>query len=88
MVAYLDEVKTISMKIKYFKICQIPREEKRKVDALANLASAFDFTSDRSVPLKFFLNPSIDVAKTIFQAIVDPTWMDDIITYLWMGNCH
>ena len=82
MVAYLDEVKTISMNIKDFKICQIPREENRKASALANLASAFDFTSDRSVPLKFLLSPSIDVAKTIFQAATNSTCMDDIITYL------
>ena len=34
MVSYLDEVRTISMKIKEFKICQIPREENKKVDAL------------------------------------------------------
>ena len=65
IVAYLDEVKTISMKIKDFKICQIPREENKKADALANLVSSFDFTSDKSVPLKFLPNPSIDVAKII-----------------------
>ena len=51
MVAYLDEVKAISMKIKYFKICQIPKEESKKTDALANLASTFDFILDWSVPL-------------------------------------
>ncbi|GFS42075.1 hypothetical protein Acr_00g0077930 [Actinidia rufa] len=39
MVAYLDEVKTMSRKIKDFKICQIPREEDKKADALTNLAS-------------------------------------------------
>ncbi|PSR86062.1 Ribonuclease [Actinidia chinensis var. chinensis] len=43
MVAYLDEVKTISEKIKDFRICQIPREENKKADDLANLTSAFDF---------------------------------------------
>ena len=37
MVAYLDEMKSISMKIKDFKIHQIPRKENRKADALANL---------------------------------------------------
>ena len=53
MMAYLDEVKTISTKIQGFKICQIPREENKKVDALANIASAFDFISDRSILLEF-----------------------------------
>ena len=48
--AYLDEVKTISIKIKDFKIRQIPREEYKKAGALANLASAFDFISYRSIP--------------------------------------
>ncbi|GFY95336.1 hypothetical protein Acr_10g0007210 [Actinidia rufa] len=58
MVAYLDEVKNVSMKIKDFKIRQILREENRKADALANLASAFDFISDMNIPLEFLPNPS------------------------------
>ena len=33
MVAYLDEVKSMSMKIKDFNIRQIPREENKKTDA-------------------------------------------------------
>ncbi|GFY90817.1 hypothetical protein Acr_07g0010140 [Actinidia rufa] len=82
MVAYLDKVKNKSMKIKYFKIRQIPKEENKKADALANLASAFDFISDKSILLEFFPNPSIKIAKTIYQAEADPTWMDDIIAYL------
>ena len=49
---------------------------------MANLASAFDFISDRSVLLEFLTNSSIDVAKTIFQATIDLTWMEDIIAYL------
>ena len=86
MVAYLDEVKTTSTIIKDFKIRQISKEENKKADALANLASAFDFTSNRSVHLEFWPNSSIDVAKTIFQVATDPTWMDDIITYLQDGK--
>ena len=50
MVTYLDEVKTISTKIKNFKILQIPKEENKKADALANLASAFNFFLDRNIP--------------------------------------
>ena len=46
MAAYLNEVKSISQKIKKFTICQIPKEENRKANALANLASTFDFVSD------------------------------------------
>ena len=52
-VAYLDKVKNISMKIKYFKIRQIPREENKKANALANLVSTFDFILDRSIPMEF-----------------------------------
>ena len=36
--AYLDEVKILFGKIKDFRVRQIPREENRKADALANLA--------------------------------------------------
>ena len=63
MMAYLDEVKAMSMKIKNFKICQIPKEENKQVDAMANLASNFDFISDRSVPLEFLPNINIDITK-------------------------
>ena len=74
------------MKIKKFKIRQIPKEENKKVDTLANLASAFDFISDRSISLEFLVGPSINVAKTICQAEVYPMWMDEIITYLKDGK--
>ena len=82
MVAYLNEVKAMSTKIKDFKIRQILREENKKVDALANLASAFKFISNKSIPLEFLPSPSIDIAKTICQAATSSTWMDDIIAYL------
>ncbi|GFS40384.1 hypothetical protein Acr_00g0068230 [Actinidia rufa] len=76
----------ISMKTKDFKIFQIPIKENKKADVQANLASAFDFTSDRSVPQEFLPNLSIDIAKIICQATTNPTWMDDIITYLKDGE--
>ena len=86
MVTYLDEVKIMSTKIIDFKISQIPREENKKADALANLASVIEFISDRSIPRKFLPSPSIDNAKTICQAAADPMWIDDIIAYLWDGT--
>ena len=85
MADYLDEVKSMSQKIKSFTIRQIPREENRKADALANLASTFDFISDRSIPLEFMSNPSIEIAKPICPTETNPTWMDEIITYLQHG---
>ena len=72
----------MSTKIKDFKIFQIPREKSKKANSLANLASAFNFTLNRSIPMEFLPNSSTNVAKTIFQAIADLTWMDDIIMYL------
>ena len=71
------------MKIKDFRIRQIPREENKEADALANLTSAFNFISDRSIPLKFLPNPSIEVANPVYQTEVGLTWMDNIIAYLW-----
>ena len=82
MVAYLDKVKNMSMKIKDFKIWQIPIEENRKADVLANLASDFDFISDRSIPIEFLPNPSIEVAKLVCPIEASPTWMYDITAYL------
>ena len=72
----------MSMKIEYFKICQILKEENKKADALANLASTFDFILDRSIPLEFLPNPSIEVAKPACPIEASPTCMDDIIAYL------
>ncbi|GFS32087.1 hypothetical protein Acr_00g0020740 [Actinidia rufa] len=66
MVAYLDEVKTITAKIQNFKILQISKEENKKANALANLAPAVNFISNKSIPLEFLLNPSIEVAKPIY----------------------
>ena len=79
-------MQTISTKTRDFKICQIPKEDNKKADALTNLTSAFDFTSDKSIPLEFLQNSSIDVAKIVCQAAVDPMWMDDIIAYLTDGK--
>ena len=66
ILAYLDKVKNMSGKIKDFKIRQIFRKENKKADALANLASTFDFVLDKSIPLEFLLNPSIEVAKSVY----------------------
>ena len=73
MVAYMNEVKVMSIKIKDFKIRQIFIEENKKADALANRASAFDFILDRNIPLEFFPNPSIDVTKTICETTTNST---------------
>ncbi|GFZ15780.1 hypothetical protein Acr_25g0001890 [Actinidia rufa] len=85
MVAYLNEVKTMSRKIRDFKICQIPREENKKADALAILASAFYFILDKHIPLEFLASPSTEVANPVFQSKGSPTWMDKIFVYLQNG---
>ena len=82
----MDEVKIMSKKIKNFTIRQISREENKKVDALANLTSIFDFISDRSIHLEFLPNPSIDIIKPICPVEADPTWMDEIIAYIKHGT--
>ncbi|GFZ17083.1 hypothetical protein Acr_26g0003530 [Actinidia rufa] len=86
MVAYLDKVKAISSKIRDFKISQIPWKKNKKADALANLASALDFISDRNIPLEFLPNPSIDITNPFYQDTTNLSWMDDIITYLKDGK--
>ncbi|GFZ06814.1 hypothetical protein Acr_18g0009840 [Actinidia rufa] len=86
MMAYLGEVKAASAKIKEFKIHQIPREDNKKADALANLASTFEFLSDRCIPLEFLASPRIGVANQILQTEESPTWMDEIIAYLQRGT--
>ena len=73
MEAYLDEVKNMSMKIKEFKIFQIPREVNKKDDALTNLTSAFNFfISDRNILLEFLPSPSIEIAKIVYQIEAGP----------------
>ncbi|GFS42902.1 hypothetical protein Acr_00g0082420 [Actinidia rufa] len=56
-----------------------------EADALANLASTFEFISDRCIPLEFLANPSIGIANQILQTEENPTWMDEIIAYLQKG---
>ncbi|GFS29293.1 hypothetical protein Acr_00g0006120 [Actinidia rufa] len=85
MIAYLGEVKAVSAKIKEFKIHQIPREDNKKADALANLASTFEFISDRCIPLEFLTSPSIVIANQVLQTEENPTWLDEIIAYLREG---
>ncbi|GFZ01032.1 hypothetical protein Acr_14g0006670 [Actinidia rufa] len=85
MIAYLGEVKAVSAKIKEFKIHQIPREDNKKADALANLASTFEFISDRCIPLEFLTSPSIGIANQVLQTEENPTWLDEIIAYLQEG---
>lgn len=53
---------------------------------MANFVSAFEFLSDRSIPLKFLPSSSIDISETVCQTIVDPTWMDDIIANIKDGK--
>ncbi|GFS34966.1 hypothetical protein Acr_00g0037010 [Actinidia rufa] len=69
MIAYLGEVKTLSSKIKEFKINQIPREDNKKADALANLASTFEFISDRN------LKARLERSKS--------EWAEDLPSILW-----
>ncbi|GFZ05232.1 hypothetical protein Acr_17g0008040 [Actinidia rufa] len=86
MMAYVDEVKTMATKIQNVRISQIPKKENKKADALANLVSTFDLISDRSISLELLPNPSIEVAKPIYQAASDLTWIGDIIAYLRDGT--
>ncbi|XP_057502755.1 uncharacterized protein LOC130786489 [Actinidia eriantha] len=85
-VAYLDEVNIMSGKIRNFKIRQIPRKENKEADALANLTLAFDFSSDRCIPLEFLASLNIEVANSVFRAEEGPTWMDEIFIYLRDGT--
>ena len=63
-----------------------PREENRKADALANLASTFDFVSDRNISLKFLSKPSIEITKPVYPIETDPTWINEIVAYLQNGT--
>ena len=74
--AYLDEVKNMSGKTKDFKIRQILREENKKADVLTNLTSTFDFVSNKSLPLEFLLNSSIEVTdQSVRQKRARHEWM-------------
>ncbi|GFS41656.1 hypothetical protein Acr_00g0075590 [Actinidia rufa] len=86
MMAYLGEIKAASTKLKEFRIHQIPREDNKTADALAILASTFEFVSNRCVPLEFLGSPSIGGANQILQIEESPTWMDEIIAYLQGGT--
>ncbi|GFY91570.1 hypothetical protein Acr_07g0017660 [Actinidia rufa] len=73
----LDAFYDSQLVIKNFKIRQIPREKNKKADALDNLASAFNFISDKIIPMEFLPNPSIDVTKTIYLSCNRRTDVDE-----------
>ena len=78
----------MSMKVKAFKIHQIPIEENKKANVLANLASGFDFISDRNIPLEFLPNLSIDIVQTVVkQQQIRHGWTTSL-HILKMGGFH
>ena len=72
--------------LKDFRIQQIPREENKQADVLANLAFAFDFVTDSNVPLVFLWNLSIDITKINICQTVGPIWIYDIANSLESGK--
>ncbi|GFZ19790.1 hypothetical protein Acr_28g0004950 [Actinidia rufa] len=64
-----------------FKILQILREENRKADTLANLASAFVFISNMSIPLEFLPTQVLRFPKpSVKQKHVRCGWMISLRT--------
>ena len=87
MMICLSDVKSLVIKIKNFRIQQIPWEENNQANILENLPSTFNFSKDRNIPLEFLSKPSTDAAKLdVLQTTIKLTWMDSIAKYLKRGE--
>ena len=87
LMAYLNKIKSLVIKIKNFKIQQIPWEKNKQADILENLTSTYNFSKNKNIALEFWLKPSIDTVKIdVPHTMTQPTRMDNIAKYLWSGE--
>ncbi|KAG7636247.1 Ribonuclease H domain [Arabidopsis thaliana x Arabidopsis arenosa] len=66
MEAYLNLVREVSGKFEQFELTRIPRAENSAADALASLASTFEVTLPRVIPVETISQPSIRLDEISF----------------------
>ncbi|XP_031260926.1 uncharacterized protein LOC116119120 [Pistacia vera] len=89
MTTYLNLVKELHNVFKEFSIAQVPRTENTHADALANLGSALQCSSQSSIPLLFLQwlvdwkeRPMNEPPEEVMDIELSNTWMTLIVKYL------
>ena len=87
MILYLKKVRELLKKFVLVQVRHIPRAENSRADTLAKLAIASQEDLSRLTPVKYLVEPSIDLyGQEIAPIESEPSWMDPIWDYLIDGR--
>ena len=87
MILYLQKVRDLLKKIVQVQVRHVPRAENSRADALAKLATALQEDLNRSTPVEYQAEPSIDLCDVeVAQVGSEPSWMDPIWDYIIDGR--
>ena len=87
MVLYLQKVRDLLKKIVLVQVKHVPRPKNSRVGALAKLATTLQEDLDRSTPVEYLAEPSIDPYSMVVAPVGSvPSWMDPIWDYINDGT--
>ena len=79
MILYLQKVRDLLKKFVLVQVKQAPRAENSRAEALAKLATALQEDLDRSTPVEYMAEPSIDPYSMVVAPVGSvPSWMNPI----------
>ena len=87
MILYLKRVWDLMKKFALVQVRHIPRTENSRDDALAKLATASQEDLNRSMPVKYLVEPSVDLCGVEVAPIgSESSWMEPIWDYIIDGR--
>ena len=87
MILYLQKVRDLLKTFVLVQVKHVPRAENSRTDALAKLATALQEDLNRSTPVEYLAEPSIDLCDVeVAQVESEPSWMDPIWDYIIDGR--
>ena len=87
MILYLKKVRDLLKNSVLVQVRHIPRAKNSRADALAKLAAASQEDLNRSTPVEYLAEPSIDLCGVEVAPIrSEPSWMDPIWDYIIDGR--
>ena len=87
MILYLQKVQELLKKLMLVQVRHVPRAENSRADTLAKLATALQEDLNRSTPVEYLAEPSIDLYDVeVAQVGFEPSWMDPIWDYIIDGR--
>ena len=87
MILYLRKVHDLLKKFVLVQVKHVPRAENSRADALAKLATASQEDLNKSTPIEYLAEPSIDLCDVVVAPVeFEPSWMDPIWDYIIDGS--